>query len=513
MLLEWLSLAPLPPLMAALFIGTGVMAGWLKGEASEATTKRLALYPAGLALIMVLALILLRSAGLIPEQVNLGSWMKSGSYRIGIDFTLDPPALSYAALSSLMGLLVLRFSVNYMHREEGFHRFFFILSLFISAMLWIGLSGNAVLTFAGWELAGVCSYLLISYNLDRPTAAANATRAFVTNRIGDAGFTSGIALGFMWASAIDWPSLVNQSSHLEEWQAGVLASCFALAAIAKSAQFPLSPWLARAMEGPTPSSAIFYGSIMIHAGVFLVIRLHPLFDQAPVARDVLVFIGSISAMYGFLAGLAQTDVKSALAFSTTGQVGLMFLWSGLGLWNLALIHLCSHAIFRGYQFLSAPSFMHWVKDLPARPVHPLLRRQAWLYTAVLQRFWLEPIGDRLVTRPALGLAYDLHNFDRKIIEPAFGEATPPISPLASAAKNRPQLAQETLRVSGIFGGLLKSTANLLHWFEEKLVLQSVGHNLFALGRRIGKGLNYFESLLNQPRYLVLIVLASLLATF
>jgi len=305
-------LSPLPPFLAAAFIGCGILAGGIEGEASERLTRRAALVCATLSLLLVLAAIALRISGDLAEHVMLGTWIKSGTYHIDIDFTLDLPGLALAGLSALLGVMVLRFSVNYMHRETGFHRFFLVLSLFLGAMLLLATAGNAALAFAGWELAGLSSYLLIAYNYDRPTAAANATRAFVTNRIGDGGFVLGIALAFLWTSGIGWPDINGRQARLEEWQAGILASCFLLAAVAKSAQVPLAPWLARAMEGPTPSSAIFYGAVMVHAGVFLVLRLQPLFEQAPLAMRLMATIGLVTALYGFLCGLAQTDVKSAL---------------------------------------------------------------------------------------------------------------------------------------------------------------------------------------------------------
>jgi len=518
---ELFVLSPLPPFLAAIFIGCGMLAGGIHGESGERLTRRVALGCATVSLLLVLAALYCRAYGEMEEHVVLGTWLKSGNYRIDLDFTLDPPGLALAALSALLGVMVLRFSVNYLHREAGFHRFFLVLSLFLGAMLLLSTAGNAALTFIGWELAGVCSYLLIAYNYERPAACANATRAFVTNRIGDGGFVLGIALAFLWTSRIGWADINDGQARLEEWQAGILACCFLLAAAAKSAQVPLTPWLARAVEGPTPSSALFYGAVMVHAGVFLVLRLEPLFEQAPLAMDLMAGIGLLTALYGFLCGLAQTDVKSALVFATTGQVGLMFFTAGLGGWGLALFHLCAHGLFRGYQFLAAPSLMHQIADAPARPVHPLPARSRRLYVAVLNRFWLENLGDWLVTKPVSGLAHDLHTFERQIVEPAFG--LPATAEDASQIQDRrkgwdrrgvnPSPAPEILRVSGLPGWLLRSLANALHWFEEKLVLQGAGGKLTVLGRKLGHTLNHVEGLLNQPRYLALIIFATLLAVF
>jgi NADH:ubiquinone oxidoreductase subunit 5 (subunit L)/multisubunit Na+/H+ antiporter MnhA subunit len=444
------------------------------------------------------------AAATLNSPVALGTWLRSGHYHIDLEFALDVLSLPLAALFALLGLLVLRFSVNYMHREPGFHRFFMVLSLFLGAMLLLATAGNAALCFAGWELAGVSSYLLIAYQYDRATAADNATFAFVTNRIGDAGFILGLVLAFLWTGGIDWDSVTGQSSRLEEWQAGVLACCFLLAAAAKSALVPLSPWLARAMEGPTPSSAIFYGAVMVHAGVYLALRLEPLFGQAPVAMALMAGLGLATALYGFFCGLAQSDVKSALVFSTSGQVGLMFFAAGLGFWQWALWHLCAHAVFRCLQFLAAPSLMHQIAGAPPRPVPPWLARRRWLYLAALRRLWLEDLGEVLLARPVRRLADDANAFDRHIVEPAFGLPAP-----SAGLGGGPEI----LRVSGLAGHSVRGLADALHWFEERLVLQGTGRNLAGLGRRLGARLNHIEDLLNQPRFLVVFILATLLAVF
>ena len=515
-----LAFAPLPPFLASAFIAFGILSGRLKEERGEKTTTRVALSAAILSLLLILAAFAANCLGLLPKPVFLGTWINSGTYHIDMVFTLDSLGLAYAGLSVLFAVLVLRFSVNYMHRETGFHRFFLVLSLFTGAMLVLSTAGNAALCFVGWELAGVSSYLLIAYYYDRPTATANATQAIVTNRIGDVSFILGIALSFHWTGGINWTDIIGPNARLEEWQAGVLSSCFLLAAMAKSALVPFSPWLARAMEGPTPSSAIFYGSVMIHAGVYLVLRLQPLFEQAPLAMDLMAMLGLATALYGFLSGLAQTDVKSALVFSISGQLGLMFFAAGMGYWRLALWHLCAHAVFRGYQFLTAPSLMHDVIGLPQRPVRSWLGRWRILYVAALQRFWLENLADRLLVKPVQGLSADFQYFDRKLVNPIFGQPSASVSvpdDLAQAENKR--LMEQTgsdpdvLRVSGLPGFAVSACANALHWFEEKLVLQSVGQNMIVMGRRLGTRLNRIEDLLNQPRYLVVFILATLLAVF
>ncbi|MFM8332901.1 MAG: proton-conducting transporter membrane subunit [Candidatus Methylumidiphilus sp.] len=514
MLNGWTGLAPLPPLLAAALIACGMLAGRIRGEASERFSSGLALSAATLSLLLVLAAALSRAGG-SPEAVKLGAWIESGGYRVDVNFLLDGLGLAGALLVAGLGALVSRYAAHYLHREAGFHRFFLILSLFLGAMLLLATAGNAGLAFAGWELAGLSSYLLIAYHYERPTATANATRVLVTNRVGDAGFVLGIALAFQWTGGIAWADIAGQAVRLERWQAETLACCFLTAAAAKSAQVPFAPWLARAMEGPTPSSAVFYGALLVHAGVFLLLRLQALFAQAPLATDLLAAAGLLTALYGFLCGLAQSDVKSALAFATVGQVGLMFAEAGLGLWQWAQWHLCAHAVFRVLQFLAAPSLLHQIAGLPARPVPAWLGRNRMLYAAVLQRFWLEAWGDWLLAKPTLRMAADLDAFDHQVVAPLFGLPAPSAGIDNAAGERRldglPPPDSEVFRVSGAFGALLLFAANAAHWFEEKLVLQGVGQNLPALGRRLGRRLHHVEDLLNQPRYLAAIILATLLA--
>jgi NADH:ubiquinone oxidoreductase subunit 5 (subunit L)/multisubunit Na+/H+ antiporter MnhA subunit len=512
-------LIPLLPMLAALLLGLGIVSGRIAGEASERFTARLVVSITALSFLLSALATGLRAAGLMSEHVVLGTWLASGDYRIEVSFGTDRLSLGLSLLFALFAWLVARFSVNYMHREAGFHRFFLVLALFAGAMQLLVLAGNAPFTFAGWELAGVCSYLLIAYAYDRPVAAGNATRAFVTNRIGDAGFALGIYLAFAWTGGVEWPRIIEQGARLDGLQAGTLATCFLLAAAAKSAQVPLAPWLARAMEGPTPSSAIFYGAVMIHAGVYLVLRLAPVFEQAPPAMALMAAMGLVTALYGFACGLVQTDVKSALIFSTTGQVGLMFLECGLGLWTLAAWHLAAHAIVRGYQFLTAPSLMHRLHGEPARPPLPALAGRRRLYLAALQRFWLEDLGDFVAVKPIRRFAGDLDAFDSRVVEPVVGLPAPAVQGLSSLAEWEEHKLGAGYepgggrgRVSGLPGILVHGTAAALHWFEERLVLAGLGQNLIGYGRRLGTRLNRVEAGLRQPRHLVLLVLMTLLAT-
>lgn len=504
-------LVVLPPLAAAAVIGSAMVLGLNPGEDGEPATALIAQGAAGLALLSLLALDLIALVSGAPGQVRLGVWFASGGLEAPISVLLDPLALSLATLFALICLLALRFSVAYLHRERGFHRFFLVLSLFTEAMLLIVTAGNALLTFAGWELAGVSSYLLIAYAYERNQAAENATRAFVTNRIGDAGFLLAIFLCAAWIGSLEWPEIAAGASRLESFDAGLILLGFLLAALAKSAQVPFAAWIGRALEGPTPSSAVFYGSLMVHAGVYLLIRLEPLFVQAPSLMPLVALLGLATALYGWLSGLTQTDVKSSLMFATTTQVGLMVLACGLGWFHLAAWHLALHAVWRAYQFLSAPALMH-LTTRPPRPLPAWLRRLGRLHTAALQRFWLDPAADWLLVQPTRQLARDIQAFDDEVVNrlvglPAQASAVSSLADWEERKEGAP--AEGATQARGLLGTALESLANLLYWFEEHLVLRGGGEGLKRGLQLLGGYLQQIEALLSRPRYLMLLIMATL----
>lgn len=511
----WFWLVPLLPLLAALLIALGYLSGFNRGETGERLTARIALGATGLSLLLLLAIDLLALLGSAPGQIEYGTWFGSGKFQVAWSFSLDGLGLVMTTLVAVIALLTLRFSVNYMHREAGFQRFFMVLSLFSAAMLLIMSAGNAVLVFVGWELAGVSSYLLIGYAYERHTATANANRAFITNRIGDAGFILGLFLAFLWLGGVEWSVFGDNSAQLSSFSAGLVVTGFIIAAMAKSAVVPFSPWIARALEGPTPSSAIFYGSLMVHAGVYLLIRLQALLEQVPVLMLLLALIGALTALYGFLAGLVQIDVKSSLMFSTTAQVGLMFLACGLGWFELAAVHLVVHAIWRAYQFLSSPSLMHMMAG-QSKPVPKWLAGRQRFYTAALQRFWLEHMGDWLCVKPTQSLAKDIHSFDERVVNrviglPGSSEAISSLAQWDARGRKLSHVEGDSGNIGhgrGVFGRLMAWIASLMYWFEEHLVLKSGGEGLLAALTLVGRYLLRIEQLLSQPRYLLLLIMAT-----
>lgn len=500
-------LVPLLPLLASTWIGIGMLLGFNRGESGERHTSRVALLSTGLSLLLLIVIDVQAITNEITQHQIIARWFNSGDLYFNISFIMDRLSLSFATLISLIGLLSLRFAVNYLHREKGYQRFFMVMTLFISAMLLIVLAGNAMLTFVGWEMAGVSSYLLIGYVFNRDTATDNANRAFVTNRIGDAGMVLGIFVAFSLIGTLEWPSLTKQAVHLPTLQTDLLLLGFVIAALAKSAVIPFSAWISRALEGPTPSSAIFYGALMVHAGVYLLLRIAPILEHAPMVQFVLIALGILTALYGFLGGLVQTDVKTAFIFSTTGQIGLMVISCGLGWFELASWHLLAHASWRAGQFLHAPAFMYMI-NRPARPVPVWLQNKPVLYTAALQRFWLDNITDSLLVRPVQQIAYELQEFDQKVVNRIVGLPAQVGAVSSLAEPNQQNRTDHLTRGQGVLGHIMQTIAGALHRFEEQLVLKGSGEGLIKSLHHVGSYLLRIDQLLTQPRYLWLMILAT-----
>jgi NADH:ubiquinone oxidoreductase subunit 5 (subunit L)/multisubunit Na+/H+ antiporter MnhA subunit len=512
MLALLVTLAIALPLLAASWIAIGFSFGWNRGEKGERETSRVALVASGLSLLLIILLDIQALVDGVVPQLTLGQWFASGDIAINLSFTLDRLSLIMTTLIATITLLTLKFSINYMHREAGFQRFFMILSLFSSAMLLIVTAGNGAMLFVGWEMAGVSSYLLIAYAFERPTATANANRAFITNRIGDASLILALFLSFEWFGGIEWSQIAASEDPANHLTAGLVALAFLIAAFAKSAQFPFSPWLSRALEGPTPSSAVFYGALMVHAGVYLVLRLQPLIEHLPWVMGLLLVIGIITTLYSHLVALVQSDTKSILIFSTNAHVGLMFITAGLGWFELTTWYLVAHAIWRTFQFLTAPAHLQMTNQ-PTRPIPEWLRRQRWLYSAALQRFWLDHLADWLLVKPTQELARDIHHFDERVVNRMIG-LSGSSGALTSLAQREEQRFGNSGQRSGIgtgrgaMGHLLQWIASVLYWFEEQLVLKSGGEGLLKGISFIGHYMQQIEALLSNPRYLILLIMAT-----
>jgi NADH:ubiquinone oxidoreductase subunit 2 (subunit N) len=494
---ELVWLVPLLPLLALIVTGIRVLLGRATGDAAEPLTARLSAVAALGSLLLLLAIDLLALLEGVPGHRVVGVWFGSGPWQGTLSFLLDGLSLSVATVCAAIGWLVARFSANYLHREAGFHRYFIVLCLFLSGIQFVLLAGNGLLAFVGWEMCGVASFLLIGYAWQRPVATGNALFAFVTNRGGDAGFLLGLGFAAAWLGSFEWPAITADNA-VGVATARLIALGFVLAALAKSAQLPFSPWIARALEGPTPSSAVFYGAVMVHAGVYLMLRLEPLLAQVPDVLLLLTVLGALTAFYAWFCGLVQTDVKSALIFGTLFQVSLMFVAIGLGWTTLATVHLCLHAAWRAWQFLLAPSWLVLAAQRPAPPP-AWLRDKPLLYTLAVQRFWLDKVSYELLVQPTNAFARDVRNLEENFLDPAIGEP---------GKGQAPDPERPLVRADGLPGRLLAGTSDVLQRIENRLLLQGRGGAAERTLKRLGAYLRTLENLLEQPRYLMMAVMAT-----
>src|SRR5690242_3689046 len=295
-------------------------------------------------------------------------WIHSGAF--AVDWTVRVDSITAVMLVVVTGVssLVHLYSVGYMHEDPHRPRFFSYLSLFTFAMLMLVTANNFLQLFFGWEGVGLASYLLIGFWYTRPSANAAAIKAFVVNRVGDFGFALGIFGVYAVFKTLDFdavfsaaPGMVGHTMSFAGHQVDILTTlCLLLfiGAMGKSAQFLLHTWLPDAMEGPTPVSALIHAATMVTAGVFMVARLSPMFELAPVALGFVTFIGATTAFFAATVGLVQTDIKRVVAYSTCSQLGYMFVAEGVGAFDAGIFHLFTHAFFKALLFLGAGAVIH-----------------------------------------------------------------------------------------------------------------------------------------------------------
>ncbi|HZQ15714.1 MAG TPA: NADH-quinone oxidoreductase subunit L [Gaiellaceae bacterium] len=287
------------------------------------------------------------------------TWLSAGQYHFGLSLLADPLSLVMMLVVSGVGALIVGYSVGYMDGDDEERRYFAYMSLFVFSMLLLVLGGNLLLLLAGWGMVGLSSYLLIGYNQDRPSAVAAAKKAFVMNAVGDATMALALFLLIQHTGRLDYAGVFAASpSH------GGVANLIALGllggALAKSAQLPLHTWLPDAMEGPTPVSALIHAATMVTAGVYLIVRCHPLFENAWFVQDLAAGLGAATLLMAGLIALVQTDIKRVIAYSTMSQIGYMFVGAGIGAYPNAMFHLMTHAFFKALLFLGAGIAIHAV---------------------------------------------------------------------------------------------------------------------------------------------------------
>src|SRR5215471_7932198 len=286
----------------------------------------------------------------------------SAQFRADAGFLLDPLSSIWLLFVTGVGMLIHIYSMGYMAHEGGYYRFFGYLNLFMFSMLTLILANNYALIFVGWEGVGLCSYLLIGFYFQRHSASTAANKAFITNRVGDAGFLLGMFTIAWYFGTVQYTqvNLLARSGNFLIGDKWITAACLLLfiGACGKSAQFPLHVWLPDAMEGPTPVSALIHAATMVTAGVYMVARSNALFVLAPNAMKTVAIVGALTAIFAATIGLVQNDIKRVLAYSTVSQLGYMFLALGVGAFAAGVFHVFTHAFFKALLFLGAGSVIH-----------------------------------------------------------------------------------------------------------------------------------------------------------
>jgi NADH-quinone oxidoreductase subunit L len=312
-------------------------------------------------LVALVAALPFIEGGTHGEVLLLWEWMPA----IGANFEIlwDPLSALMTLIVTGVGTLIHIFAIGYMHGDERFHRFFTNLNLFAASMLTLVLAGNYAMLFLGWELVGLCSYLLIGFWYTRPGPAPAAKKAFVVNRIGDFGFMVGLMIVFTTFGTLSYSGIFERAgAELTTGLATAVGLLFLVGAAGKSAQIPLYVWLPDAMEGPTPVSALIHAATMVTAGVYLIARSAAIFELSPVAQTTVATVGALTAIWAASIALAQRDIKRVLAYSTVSQLGYMFLAVGATAYVAGIFHLMTHAFFKALLFLGAGSVIHAMGD-------------------------------------------------------------------------------------------------------------------------------------------------------
>ena len=329
------------------------------------------------------------SLPLLPHVETVASWLRSGGFSVDFAFYLDQLSLIMLLVVTGVGFLIHIYSVGYMWDDPGFYRFFSYLNLFMFFMLTLVLGSSYLVMFIGWEGVGLASYLLIGFWFTKDSAAAAGKKAFIVNRIGDFGFLIALFLLIQHFNSLDFQKVFEAAKGYSPETAGVgfltaTALLLMLGAAGKSAQIPLYVWLPDAMEGPTPVSALIHAATMVTAGVYMVARSHTIFERAPSALTVVAIIGTLTAFFAATIGIAQTDIKKVLAYSTVSQLGYMFMACGVGAFSAGIFHLMTHAFFKGLLFLAAGSVIHAVGgEQDMRKMGGLWRKIPWTWATML----------------------------------------------------------------------------------------------------------------------------------
>ncbi len=419
-LLSGLAIVAAPTLLV-LIVGLSALFGLQLGETRTGRITQFLVSVALLAAIALLIQMLWRNQ--VEVTVEVGRWVDipSQHFHFTIKFLFDRLSLPFVILSLALCGIIGAFASRYLHRDQGYSRFFLLYVIFMLGMVVSSVAGTIETMFLGWELVGLSSALLIAFFQERLNPVANGLRVWTIYRFADGAFllaalvlhhlTGGGDLDLMMGPT-PWPNGVNTITPTQAFLVGTL---LLVAAAGKSALIPFSGWLPRAMEGPTPSSAIFYGALSVHLGAYLLLRVSPMIDQSLLLQGLIVTIGAATALYAAIVSRVQTDVKSALAFASLLQVSIIFVEIGFGLRYLALIHIIGHASMRTLQLLRAPSLLRDLRKLEdnlgresnrqnqKKSTSSLGLVQLWCYRFAIERGSLDAILDSFIAQPFVKL--------------------------------------------------------------------------------------------------------------
>ena len=315
--------------------------------------------------ISLSALVIINGSQVV--KLDFPAWIDVGEYSFRLRFMVDLLGSTYALLTSLLIGIIFRFSRNYLHKEEGYFRFIFLLVTLMFGLQLVSFSRSLDLLFAGWELVGTTSVLLIGYFYNQVQPVRHSMKALVSYRFCDMGLLAASAWAHHYLHSTDFTEIPELLGHAQAgvWSLTFIGLFVIWASLAKSGQLPFCSWLPAAMEGPTPSSAIFYGALSIHLGPFLLLRFHDYFEHFPILLWVIGIVGGVSALYASAVGRTRSDAKTMLAYATISQVGLIWVEIALGFTKFALFHIVAHASLRTWQFLRSSSL---IQDFFENPV-------------------------------------------------------------------------------------------------------------------------------------------------
>lgn len=405
------------PILTLLILG---LTGLFQRPLPERWVDRLTKFHVSMGLMATLMIFGIMVATNHPTEVlDLGNFVEIGQehFHFHLEFIFDRLSVPMVIMTFVLVGVIGSFANIYLQGDAGYYRFFVCFSMFLVGLLFAFLAGTIETLFLGWELVGLSSALLIAYFHERKTPVENGLRVWGIYRIADAAFLMAALMMHHLTDQGEFLRMVSDqawpqgATHMDAWTSFSVGLLLLIAAAGKSGLVPFSGWLPRAMEGPTPSSAVFYGALSIHLGAYLLLRLAPVFSESYVLRGMMFTLGAVTAIFAAMTSRVQTDVKSALAFSSVCQVGIIVMEIAVGWWYLALVHIIGHAFLRSLQLLRAPTLLRDYRTLenaiggrlangqPAWVSGLAKGRQMQWYRFALERGYMDSMIDQFVLKP------------------------------------------------------------------------------------------------------------------